>query len=128
MDANLLHISYEGNALEDPWVEAEASMWTRSVDPADAPNTPEYIEIEFEKGNPVGLNGKKLSPAVMLTSLNELGGKHGALLHLFAFCRSCAAIERNHRSTGSGSGDPSRSSYRSHFLGSWNVLECYRRF
>jgi argininosuccinate synthase len=77
MDANLLHISYEGNALEDPWTEAEDSMWTRSVDPVDAPNTPEYIELEFEKGNPVALNGERLSPAVMLTRLNELGGKHG---------------------------------------------------
>lgn len=79
MDANLLHISYEGNALEDPWAEADDSMWTRSVDPVDAPNTPEYVEIEFEKGDPVALNGKRLSPAVMLTALNELGGKHGVL-------------------------------------------------
>ena len=80
MDANLLHISYEGNALEDPWAEADDSMWTRSVDPVDAPNTPEYVEIEFEKGDPVALNGKRLSPAVMLTALNELGGKHGVHL------------------------------------------------
>lgn len=80
MDANLLHISYEGNALEDPWVEADSSMWTRSVDPVDAPATPEYIELEFEQGNPIALNGKKLSPAVMLTELNELGGKHGTTL------------------------------------------------
>jgi len=79
MDANLLHISYEGNALEDPWQEAEDSMWTRSVDPVDAPNTPEYIEVEFEEGNAVALNGERLSPAVMLTKLNELGGKHGTL-------------------------------------------------
>lgn len=78
MDANLLHISYEGNALEDPWQEAEDGMWTRSVDPVDAPNTPEYIEVEFEAGNAVALNGERLSPAVMLTRLNELGGKHGA--------------------------------------------------
>eukprot|EP00892_Ulva_mutabilis_P000484 jgi/Ulvmu1/10436/UM062_0033.1 len=77
MDANLLHISYEGNALEDPWQEAEDGMWTRSVDPIDAPNTPEYIEIEFEQGNAVALNGERLSPAVLLTRLNELGGKHG---------------------------------------------------
>lgn len=78
MDANLLHISYEGNALEDPWQEAEDSMWTRSVDPMVAPNTPEYIEVEFEQGDAVALNGERLSPAVMLTKLNELGGKHGA--------------------------------------------------
>jgi argininosuccinate synthase len=80
MDANLLHISYEGNALEDPWQEASDDMWTRSVDPRDAPNEPEYIEIEFEKGDPVAINGERLSPAVTLTRLNELGGKHGAAL------------------------------------------------
>ena len=77
-DANLLHISYEGNALEDPWDEAQDDMWTRSVDVRDAPNEPEYIELEFEKGDPVAINGERLSPAVMLTRLNELGGKHGA--------------------------------------------------
>jgi argininosuccinate synthase len=84
MDANLLHISYEGNALEDPWEEAPDDMWTRSVDVRDAPDQPEYVEIEFEKGDPVALNGASLSPAVMLTKLNELGGKHGALLMLAA--------------------------------------------
>ena len=77
MDANLLHISYEGNALEDPWQEAPDDMWTRSVDVRDAPDEPEYVELEFEAGDPVALNGERLSPAVMLTKLNELGGKHG---------------------------------------------------
>lgn len=77
MDANLLHISYEGKALEDPWQEADTSMFRLTVNPEDAPNTPEYIEIEFEKGDPVAVNGKKLSPAALLTELNRLGGKHG---------------------------------------------------
>jgi argininosuccinate synthase len=79
MDANLLHISYEGNLLEDPWVEAPNDVWTRSVDVRDAPDEPEYIELEFEQGDPVALNGERLSPAVMLTKLNELGGKHGVI-------------------------------------------------
>ncbi len=76
-DANLLHISYEGKILEDPWVEAPADIYTRSVDPAKAPETPEYVEIEFESGDPVAVNGQKLSPANLLAKLNELGGKHG---------------------------------------------------
>ncbi len=76
-DANLLHISYEGKILEDPWIEAPADIYTRSVDPAKAPDTPEYIEIDFECGDPVAINGQKLSPAQILTKLNELGGKHG---------------------------------------------------
>jgi argininosuccinate synthase len=76
-DANLLHISYEGKALEDPWVAPDEDMFTRSVAPEKAPNEPELIEIEFEKGDAIAVNGKKLSPAVLLTTLNELGGKHG---------------------------------------------------
>ncbi len=76
-DANLLHISYEGKILEDPWVEAPADIYTRSVDPAKAPETPEYVEIEFESGDPIAVNGQKLSPAAILAKLNELGGKHG---------------------------------------------------
>jgi argininosuccinate synthase len=76
-DANLLHISYEGKALEDPWVEADEDMYTRSVAPEAAPNTPEYIEIAFEKGDPVAINDQRMSPATLLTKLNELGGKHG---------------------------------------------------
>ena len=77
MDANLLHISYEGLALEDPWVEAEEDIYTRSVSPMDAPDEPEYVEIEFKEGDPVAINGVNLSPAALLTELNRLGGKHG---------------------------------------------------
>lgn len=77
MDANLLHISYEGNALEDPWMAPLESMFTRSVSPMEAPNEPTEIEIEFEKGNPVAIDGVKMSPATILTKLNEIGGKNG---------------------------------------------------
>ena len=77
MDANLLHISYEGKALEDPWTEPTTEMFRLTVDPEKAPNEPEYIEIEFLKGDPIAINGKKLSPAALLTELNRLGGKHG---------------------------------------------------
>jgi len=77
MDANLLHISYEGKALEDPWTEPDEDMFRMTVSPEAAPDTPEYIEIEFEQGDPVAVNGKKLSPAALLAKLNELGGKHG---------------------------------------------------
>jgi argininosuccinate synthase len=76
-DANLLHISYEGKALEDPWVQPDESMFTRSVAPELAPDKPTYIEIEFEKGDPVGVNGARLSPAALLTELNRLGGENG---------------------------------------------------
>jgi argininosuccinate synthase len=76
-DANLLHISYEGKVLEDPWVAPHEDMFTRSVSPEKAPNEPEFIEIEFERGDAVAINGKKLTPAALLTKLNELGGKHG---------------------------------------------------
>ncbi len=77
MDANLLHISYEGLILEDPNMEPEESMWRWSVSPENAPDTPEYIEIGYEKGDPITLNGEALSPATMLESLNALGNKHG---------------------------------------------------
>lgn len=77
MDANLLHISYEGKALEDPWAMPDDSMFRLTVSPEDAPNTPEVIEIEFERGDAVAVNGQKLSPASLLTELNRLGGKHG---------------------------------------------------
>ena len=76
-DANLLHISYEGRALEDPWVEPDESMFTRSVSPEKAPDTPRYLEIEFEGGDPVAVDGEKLGPAALLTRLNELGGANG---------------------------------------------------
>ncbi|MEN4052249.1 argininosuccinate synthase [Sulfurimonas sp. NWX79] len=77
MDANLLHISYEGGILEDPAAEPEESMWLWSNSPENAPDTPEYIEIGYKKGDPVTLNGEELTPATMLKTLNELGGKHG---------------------------------------------------
>ncbi len=77
MDANLLHISYEGGILEDPWAEPEDDMWRWTNSPENAPNTPEYIEIEYKNGDPIRLNGKELSPANMLRALNKLGGKHG---------------------------------------------------
>jgi len=77
MDANLLHISYEGGILEDPAAEPEESMWRWTVSPQNAPDEPEYIEIGYEAGDPVSLNGKTLSPAVMLEQLNNIAGRHG---------------------------------------------------
>lgn len=77
MDANLLHISYEGDILEDPYAEAEDDMWRWSVSPEEAPDTPEYIELEYEKGDIVAIDGEKLEPFEVMIKLNELGGKHG---------------------------------------------------
>lgn len=77
MDANLLHISYEGKILEDPWSSPPADMWRWTSAPEDAPNEAEELIIEFFEGNPVSLNGKKMSPAVILESLNNIGAKHG---------------------------------------------------
>jgi len=77
MDANLLHISYEGRMLEDPAVEPDESMWRWSVSPEEAPNEAEYIDIEFSQGDIVALNGEKHSPAEVLTELNRIGNKHG---------------------------------------------------
>ena len=77
MDANLLHISYEGKALEDPWVSPDESMFRRTVSIDNAPDSAETIEIEFKKGDAVAVNGVQLSPAKLLARLNELGGKHG---------------------------------------------------
>ncbi|MCR4299474.1 MAG: argininosuccinate synthase [Gallionella sp.] len=77
MDANLLHISYEGRHLEDPAAEAEESMWRWTVSPEKAPDAAEYLDIEFAKGDIVALNGAKITPAQVLSKLNELGGKHG---------------------------------------------------
>ena len=76
-DANLLHISCEGKALEDPWEEAGEYVYSRSVAPEEAPNEPTDIEIEFEKGDAVAIDGKRMSPAELLTKLNELGGANG---------------------------------------------------
>ena len=77
MDANLLHISYEGLVLENPAHAPEADMWRWTVSPKDAPNESEIIEIDYEKGDPVSINGKKMSPAALLAELNRLGAKHG---------------------------------------------------
>ncbi|MGC2456975.1 MAG: argininosuccinate synthase [Gallionellaceae bacterium] len=77
MDANLLHISYEGRHLEDPAAEAEESMWRWTVSPEKAPDAAEYLDLEFANGDIVALNGAKMSPAQVLAQLNELGGKHG---------------------------------------------------
>jgi len=77
MDANLLHISYEGRHLEDPNAEAEESMWRWTVAPEQAPDEAEYLDIEYVHGDPVSINGEKLSPAALLARLNEIGGKHG---------------------------------------------------
>jgi argininosuccinate synthase len=76
-DRNLLHISFEGAILEDPWAEAPEEMYVLTRRPEDAPDQPEYVEIAFEKGDAVAVNGERLSPAKLLARLNELGGKHG---------------------------------------------------
>jgi len=76
-DRNLLHISFEGAILENPWAEAPEEMYVLTKRPEDAPDQPEYVEIEFEKGDAVAVNGVRLSPANLLAKLNELGGKHG---------------------------------------------------
>ena len=77
MDANLLHISYEGRSLEDPSREPEESMWRWTVSPEQAPERAEYLELEYRRGDIVAVNGRKLTPAKMLEALNKLGGKHG---------------------------------------------------
>ncbi len=77
VDANLLHISAEGKVLEDPWVAPEEYVFSRTVAPEAAPNVPTMVEIDFEKGDPVAVDGEKLSPAALLTRLNELGGANG---------------------------------------------------
>jgi argininosuccinate synthase len=76
-DANLLHISAEGKALEDPWHEPEEFVYSRTTAPEAAPDKPDYVEIEFRRGDAVAVDGAALSPAALLTRLNELGGKHG---------------------------------------------------
>jgi argininosuccinate synthase len=77
MDANLLHISYEGGQLEDPWLEPEESMWRWSVAPEAAPDKPAYIELSYRGGDIVAIDGEALSPATVLARLNQLGGAHG---------------------------------------------------
>ena len=77
MDANLLHISYEGVVLEDPWAEPEADMWRWTVSPEKAPNKPVYIELTFKQGDVAAINGKAMSPATVLATLNKVGGANG---------------------------------------------------
>jgi argininosuccinate synthase len=77
MDANLLHISYEGRHLEDPAAEAEESMWRWTVSPEAAPDQAEYLDLEFEKGDLVSINGQRMAAHELLATLNQLGGKHG---------------------------------------------------
>ncbi len=77
MDANLLHISYEGGVLEDPWASPEPSMWRWTVAPEEAPDTTQTIEIEFEAGDIKAIDGEQLTPAAVLTRLNQIGGSHG---------------------------------------------------
>ena len=77
MDANLLHISYEGGILEDPYMEAEEDMWRWSVSPEEAPDEPQYLELEYKKGDLVAIDGEALKPYEVMIKLNELGGKHG---------------------------------------------------
>ncbi|MBF0128318.1 MAG: argininosuccinate synthase [Magnetococcales bacterium] len=77
MDRNLLHLSFEGKVLEDPWKEPEEEMFVLTVSPEQAPNTPTYVEITFEKGDPVAIDGERLSPANLLARLNTLGGANG---------------------------------------------------
>jgi argininosuccinate synthase len=76
-DRNMLHISYEGGILEDPWAEPDPEMFIMTVDPRNAPDEPEIIEIDFEKGDPVAVDGRRMSPAGLLQHLNKIGGKHG---------------------------------------------------
>ena len=77
MDANLLHISYEGGVLEDPGYEPEESMWRITLSPEKAPKRPEYVDLTYRRGDIVAVNGRKLTPAKVLATLNKLGGKHG---------------------------------------------------
>ena len=77
MDANLLHISYEGGILEDPYAEAEDDMWRWSVSPEQAPDQAQYLELEYEKGDIVAIDGEKLKPYEIMIKLNEIGGQHG---------------------------------------------------
>ncbi len=77
IDANLLHVSAEGKVLEDPWAEPEEFVFSRTVSPEAAPDMPQYVEIEFARGDPVAIDGETLSPAALLTRLNEVGGRQG---------------------------------------------------
>ncbi len=77
IDANIMHISYEGGILEDPWAEAPANIYLWTADPSSAPNEPEYVEIEFDTGTPVAINNQKLAPLALLEKANAIAAKHG---------------------------------------------------
>jgi argininosuccinate synthase len=77
MDANLLHVSYEGGLLEDPWAEPEEAMWLRTVAPQHAPDQPTYVELDYRNGDIIAVNGDAMTPAQVLTHLNTLGGNNG---------------------------------------------------
>ena len=77
MDRNLVHVSYEGGILEDPWREPDDDMFRLTVSPLDAPDRPEYVEVEYERGNPVAINGERLSPAKIIEHANRIAGRHG---------------------------------------------------
>jgi len=77
MDRNMVHLSFEGGILEDPWAEPPADMFQLTRDPREAPDTPQYVEIDFEAGDPVAIDGARLSPAALLAKANEIGGLHG---------------------------------------------------
>ncbi len=77
MDRNLVHVSYEGGILEDPWREPYGDMFRLTVAPEDAPDRPEYVEVEYQAGDPVAINGERLTPAALISRANEIGGRHG---------------------------------------------------
>jgi argininosuccinate synthase len=77
VDANLLHVSAEGKALEDPWIEPEEYVFSRTVAPEQAPDQPQYVEVDFARGDAIAVDGEALSPAMLLARLNEIGGTHG---------------------------------------------------
>ncbi|WP_438970062.1 argininosuccinate synthase [Methylophaga sp.] len=77
MDANLLHISYEGGILEDPWAEPEEAMWRWSVSPENAPDVPTYLELTYEQGDIIAINGERMTPATVMTYLNKVAGENG---------------------------------------------------
>ncbi|MDA8020877.1 MAG: argininosuccinate synthase [Thermoanaerobaculia bacterium] len=77
MDANLMHVSYEGGVLEDPWNGPPAGMWRMTTDPEEAPDEPEFVTIRFEQGTPVAVNGREMGPVELLEAVNEIGGRHG---------------------------------------------------
>src|SRR5690606_14075204 len=77
MDVKLLHVSYEGGILEDPWAAPPKGMFRMTVDPEDAPDEPEYVTVTFENGNPIAINDEKLEPHELLARANDIAGRHG---------------------------------------------------